>query len=98
MGAARHFGADPIPVKSSFDAEVDLRGTRALDCADEVERAIDLALQRNVDVVVLRHGHGGGALRKLVREHLRTLPYVRKHRGGLVQEGGEAVTVVWIEV
>lgn len=44
------------------------------------------------------HGHGTGALKKAVREHLARLPFVRRHRPGLPPEGGEGVTVAWIGV
>jgi DNA mismatch repair protein MutS2 len=92
--AARHFGADAVPVKEGFDNACDLRGTRAEDAADAVEDFISTAIERDQDVIVIRHGHGSGALRSVLREHLARLPHVRRHRGGLPQEGGDAVTVV----
>ena len=47
-------------------------------------------------MVIVRHGHGSGALRKAVREHLPSLRHVRTYRPGLQPEGGDAVTVVWV--
>lgn len=94
--AARHFGADPSPVQASFDNVVDLRGERAEDAQALLEVFLDRAIGADQEVVIVRHGHGSGALRKAIREHLPSLRHVRTHRPGLLPEGGDAVTVVWV--
>jgi DNA mismatch repair protein MutS2 len=44
------------------------------------------------------HGHGSGALRAAVREHLKAAPpYVQTTRPGAPDEGGEAITVFYLE-
>lgn len=95
--AARHFGADAHPVQASFDNVVDLRGERAEDAQTLLEVFLDRAIGADQEVVIVRHGHGSGALRKAVREHLPSLRHVRTHRPGLPLEGGDAVTVVWVQ-
>jgi DNA mismatch repair protein MutS2 len=40
------------------------------------------------------HGHGTGALKHALREHLSASPYVAHHRPGDRHEGGDAVTVI----
>lgn len=95
--AARHFGADASPVQASFDNVVDLRGERAEDAQSLLEVFLDRAIGADQEVVIIRHGHGSGALRKAVREHLPSLRHVRTHRPGLPPEGGDAVTVVWVQ-
>lgn len=95
--AARHFGADAHPVQASFDNVVDLRGERAEDAQALLEVFLDRAIGADQEVVIVRHGHGSGALRKAVREHLPSLRHVRTHRPGLPPEGGDAVTVVWVQ-
>lgn len=95
--ASRHFGADAHPVPASFDNVVDLRGERAEDAQTLLEVFLDRAIGADQEVVIVRHGHGSGALRKLVREHLPSLRHVRTHRPGLPLEGGDAVTVVWVQ-
>jgi DNA mismatch repair protein MutS2 len=95
--ASRHFGADAHPVQASFDNVVDLRGERAEDAQALLEVFLDRAIGADQEVVIVRHGHGSGALRKAVREHLPSLRHVRTHRPGLPPEGGDAVTVVWVQ-
>jgi DNA mismatch repair protein MutS2 len=95
--AARHFGADAHPVQARFDNVVDLRGERAEDAQALLEVFLDRAIGEDQEVVIVRHGHGTGALRKAVREHLPLLRHVRTHRPGLPPEGGDAVTVVWVK-
>ncbi|MCX4239974.1 endonuclease MutS2 [Paraliomyxa miuraensis] len=96
--AARHFGADARPVQARFDNVIDLRGERAEDAQDLLEVSLDRAIGEDVEVVLVRHGHGSGALRRAIRERLDQLRHVRVHRPGLPPEGGDAVTVVWVTV
>lgn len=95
--AGKHFGADAKPVDPGPDDVLDLRGTRFEDAAEEVERGLSSAIERDRDVLVIKHGHGSGELRRAVRQHLERLDYVKRHRAGLSREGGDAVTVVWME-
>ncbi len=96
--AARHFGDDAAAVEAGIDNSVDVRGERAEDAIRLVDRMLDEAVRRDCEVVVVIHGHGTGALKKVVREHLARLPYVQRHRPGLSAEGGEGVTVAWLGV
>jgi DNA mismatch repair protein MutS2 len=92
-----HFGASPVAVKVGIDNSFDVRGHRFEEAQEQVEPFVADALARDQDVIVIRHGHGGGALRKAVREVLGRLGNVRAHRSGLASEGGEGVTVAWLE-
>lgn len=95
--AGRHFGESPEPVDVGIDNSVDVRGERAEDALRALDRFLDEAIQKDREVVVVIHGHGTGALRKVVREFLGDQPFVAKTRPGLAKEGGEGVTVVWVE-
>ena len=95
--SAAHFGDSPIPIKAGSDNVCDVRGERFEDAQDRVANFVADALARDQDVVLIRHGHGGGALRKAVREQLNRLASVRRQRAGLAAEGGDAVTVAWLE-
>ena len=93
---ARHFGADAVKIDAGIDNSVDVRGERAEDALRMVDRLLDDAVRRDCEVVMVIHGHGTGALKKAVREHLGRLPFVRRTRPGLPGEGGEGVTIAWI--
>jgi len=94
--ASTHFGGDARPVEPSVDNVVDLRGERAEDALVQLEDFLARAIALDQEVVLVRHGHGSGALRKAIREHLPHLRHVVRQRTGLPQEGGDAVTVVWV--
>lgn len=95
--ARRYFGADAAVFDPGLDDTVDVRGQRAEEAVTMMEVFLDRALAEDHDVVLIRHGHGSGALRKMVREALGRLRHVARHRAGLPAEGGDAVTVVWVQ-
>jgi len=74
----------------------DLRGLRVDDGLAMATSFLDRAVGGGLDVVFLLHGHGTGALRAAIRQELARSPYVARSRGGASEEGGEAVTVVWL--
>jgi len=95
--AAAHFGDDAKPVERSLDNTVDLRGTRAEEAERDLDRFLDRALLADQEIVVILHGHGSGALRKVVDEHLTRVGYVRRKRKGMPAEGGASVTIAWLD-
>jgi len=84
--------ARPAPVQVRVPL-LDLRGMRV----DEALRAVDLELDRALRAgeprVHVLHGHGSGALKAAVREHLQRSPYVSRARPAEQHEGGDGVTV-----
>jgi DNA mismatch repair protein MutS2 len=94
--AGRHFGADARPVEPGIDNVVDLRGARPDEALALLEVSLARAIEDDQEVLIVRHGHGSGALRQAVREHLPRLDHVTRHRPGLAPEGGDGVTVVWV--
>jgi DNA mismatch repair protein MutS2 len=73
---------------------LDLRGQRADEALGELEAFLDRTALEGADTVFIIHGHGTGALRKVVREYLATSPYVERFRPGGKGEGGDGVSVV----
>ena len=73
---------------------LDLRGHRADDVEDEVVAYLDRAAFEGRSPVFVIHGHGTGALRKIVRELVLRSPYVRRWAPGQKGQGGDGVTVV----
>jgi DNA mismatch repair protein MutS2 len=77
---------------------LDVRGLRADDALAMLESFIDRLYSSSARVGYVLHGHGTGALRNAVREHLKTaLPYVRSSRPGDEADGGDAVTAFYLE-
>src|SRR5437016_1593020 len=73
---------------------VDLRGMRVDEALRTVELELDRATRAGEERVHMLHGHGSGALKSAVREHLQRSPYVAKARAAEQHEGGDGVTVV----
>lgn len=74
--------------------EIDLRGKKAEEALELIERYLEDAHLVNLDSVRIIHGKGTGALRLAVRDYLRGHYYVKSYRDGLLEEGGHGVTVV----
>jgi DNA mismatch repair protein MutS2 len=71
-----------------------VRGLRVEELLREVERFLDRLYAAGEPDCVIVHGHGTGALKQALREHLSASPYVGDFRSGDRHEGGDAVTVV----
>jgi DNA mismatch repair protein MutS2 len=84
-----------VPVQTS-DNTCDLRGMRTDDAVSLAVTFLDRALNANVRVCFLVHGHGTGALKEAIRREVKSSPYVRYFRAGLAGEGGDGVTIAWL--
>ena len=76
---------------------VDLRGKRADEALADLEGFLDRVALEGADQIYVIHGHGTGALRKVVREYLATSAYVARFRAGGDGEGGDGVSVVTLK-
>jgi len=82
----------------STDNTVDIKGMRVDDALSMVESFVDRMLTAPDAEGYIVHGHGTGALRAAVREHLSgALSHVTRVRPGTRDEGGDAVTVFTVE-
>lgn len=88
---------DDLAPPRSIDNTLDLRGERVDDALDQVDRFVDDALLAEREVVFVIHGHGTGALKAAVRAHLGAHRAVAKWRTGKVSEGGDGITLVWLD-
>lgn len=80
----------------SASTTLDLRGERVDEALSRVEAFIDRLLGMNEVGGFVLHGHGTGALKASVREHLRASTYVEQSRPAEADEGGDAFTVFWL--
>lgn len=73
--------------------ELDLRGQRAEDALEMLERYLDAAYLAGLPFVRIIHGKGTGKLREVVRQALGQNSHVKSYEAGGEKEGGDGVTV-----
>lgn len=73
--------------------ELDIRGQRADEALDQLERYLDAAYLAGLPFVRVIHGKGTGKLRKAVRDALGSNPHIRSFEPGGANEGGDGVTI-----
>ena len=78
---------------SSPGIELDLRGQRAEDALDMLDRYLEKATMTGLPFVRIIHGKGTGKLRQEVRAALKDHPHVLSFEEGGDKEGGAGVTV-----
>lgn len=82
-----------MPDAESPGLEVHLRGMRAEDALDTLEKYLDRAMLAGLPYVRVVHGKGTGTLRKLAREFLQSSPLVSSYETAEPNDGGEGVTI-----
>jgi DNA mismatch repair protein MutS2 len=82
---------------SSPGMELDLRGKSADEALEKLDDYLDQAYLSGLPSVRIIHGKGSGKLRTEVRSALRHSQYVKSWKIGLDTEGGDGVTVAYLE-
>jgi len=82
--------------RSGISSSLDLRGNRAEEALDKVDKYLDDAALAGLGSVSIVHGKGTGVLREVITEFLSDHPHVESFRLGEQNEGGAGVTVVEI--
>ena len=90
------FNAEQFNKQSQFRSEIDLRGVRGEEAIAKLDNWIHDAHLLSVFTVRIIHGRGFGILRKLIIEHLKSLPFVDSFEHESEQLGGDGVTIVKI--
>ena len=83
----------PVFADESVSIELDLRGQRAGDVPEMLERYLEGAARTGLPYVHIIHGKGTGALREVVRTHLHRHPAIERSTLALPEQGGDGVTV-----
>jgi DNA mismatch repair protein MutS2 len=73
--------------------EVDLRGMRAHEVEEVLDRVIHDASYSNLPFLRIIHGKGTGALRQVVRDYLQASPLVASYQTAPLNQGGDGVTI-----
>ncbi|HEX5503398.1 MAG TPA: endonuclease MutS2 [Thermomicrobiales bacterium] len=82
--------------RTDVPIEVDVRGMRAVEVDEALERYINDAYLASLPFIRIIHGKGTGALRQAVRDFLLQHPLVSGFEGAKDRQGGEGVTVAQI--
>ncbi len=87
----------PRPAAIKTEQNVcDLRGVRVEAGLDQVESFLDRMLQLGESSMFILHGHGTGAMKSAVREHVAGLPHIEHWEPAQKEDGGDAFTVCWL--
>lgn len=87
-------GITKINVESDAGIEIDLRGMRALEAVEMVDRYLSDAVMKGFTQVRIIHGKGTGVLKRDIGKYLSNHDSVNKFRLGDLNEGGSGVTIV----
>ncbi|RLB57383.1 MAG: endonuclease MutS2 [Deltaproteobacteria bacterium] len=79
------------------DNTCDLRGMRVDEALEALDRHVDQCLSFAEPAGFALHGHGTGALKQAVREHLALSSHIGRSRPAEQGEGGDAFTVFWLK-
>lgn len=79
---------------SDSPSELNIIGMDSYDAMYELDKFLDSARLAGKSEVRIVHGKGKGILMNLVRTTLSKCSFVYKYRPGLLNEGGEGVTIV----
>lgn len=82
----------------STPTELNLLGRRVDEALDAVEKFLDNALLAGHKKVRIVHGKGTGKLRQAIHDYLRTHPQVYAFELAPPHEGGDGVTIAYLEV
>ncbi len=98
--------AAPVPYDAAGDTvrplrtdsnTCDVRGLRVDDALAMVDAFLDRIFGAGSTAGFVLHGHGTGALKQAVREHLKQSPYIARSRAADPEDGGDAFTVFWLK-
>jgi DNA mismatch repair protein MutS2 len=83
---------EPAPVSK----EINLIGDRVASALARLDSELDRAMLDSHAAVRIIHGHGTGALRGAVREHLARSPYVHRFEEADPAHGGDGATIAYL--
>ena len=86
-----------VSIPPDVGMSIEVRGQRLDEALPRVEEFLDHASRNGRARVLLIHGKGTGAMRRAVRELLDRHPLVKSHEPADRTEGGEGVTVAYLE-
>ncbi len=82
-----------LPPAADVSMTFDMRGWRASEVSDRLDRYLNDAYLAGLRQVRLLHGKGTGALRQIVRDVLQGHPLITSFTSAAGRDGGDGVTV-----
>lgn len=89
-------GPRQTPLRTPHNT-LDLRGERVDAGLARLEQFVDELLRRGEPAGYVLHGHGTGAMKQAVREHVRGLRHVVDSGAAAAEDGGDAFTLLWLD-
>ena len=86
-----------VNINDSLLNEIDLRGMRAEDAINTLDKYLNDAVVAGFSLVRIIHGKGSGVLREVIGKYLKDHNLVKDFRLGRWNEGDTGVTIVEIE-
>jgi DNA mismatch repair protein MutS2 len=83
-----------IERQSTFSANLDIRGLRGEESMLKIQKWLDEAYALGSRDLKVIHGRGDGILRKLIREYLKTVNFVKSYKYETEQQGGDGATLI----
>ena len=80
--------------QAAFQGELDLRGVRTEEAKSKLTHFLDEAYALGHSSVKIVHGRGDGILRKMLRDHLKSLNYVKEYVNEHSDRGGDGCTLI----
>lgn len=93
-GKPRREIKDTVFMKMDSRTSCDLRGKRVDEAMKDLELFISDAILGGLTSATIIHGKGTGALRSIVHDLVAEHPHIRSFRRGLIEEGGDGVTIL----
>jgi DNA mismatch repair protein MutS2 len=93
-GASPPAGDDLALITATPRRTIDVRGQNGDEAVAAIDAYMDRAALTGETHVVIVHGHGTGALRKRVRAHLDSSPYVSRWAPGTPRQGGDGASII----
>jgi DNA mismatch repair protein MutS2 len=87
-------GEDLALIPATPKRTIDVRGQNGDEALSAIDAYLDRAALSGETHVVVVHGHGTGALRKRVRAHLDSSPYVARWAPGTPRQGGDGASII----
>jgi DNA mismatch repair protein MutS2 len=87
-------GFNWVERQATFSVELDLRGVRGDEAVLKLQKWMDEAYALGQGTLKIIHGRGDGILKKLLRQHLKTINFVKRYYDEHADRGGDGCTYV----